>query len=117
MFDFLALFFYLTHIPERFWSHTFDIWVSVLPYFSDTFRVENGKLIRVFWGLQGASHQIFHILIDVGQVVFLLGLRKVMLRHCSHVGGPVALQIPQETSLSLWVEPKFALLRGNEAFV
>ena len=26
--DLLALFFYLTHIPERWWPHTFDLWVS-----------------------------------------------------------------------------------------
>ena len=50
---------------------------------------------------QGASHQIFHILIDVGQVVFLLGLRKVMLRQHLHVNEPALRRPLNETSLSL----------------
>lgn len=45
---FLALFFYLTHIPERWWSHTFDICVSGLSHFPTRFWVKNGKLISVF---------------------------------------------------------------------
>lgn len=28
--DLIAVFFYLTHIPEKWWPHTFDIWVSEL---------------------------------------------------------------------------------------
>ena len=31
LFYFLAVFFYLTHIPEKWWPNTFDIWVCVLP--------------------------------------------------------------------------------------
>ena len=54
-----------------------------------------------FWGLQGASHQIFHVLIDAGQVVFLLGLRQVMLRQSLHADGPVAFQSPNHTSPSM----------------
>ena len=26
----LATFFYLSHIPERWWPHTFDVWVGEL---------------------------------------------------------------------------------------
>ena len=28
--DILALFFYTTHLPEKWWPHTFDLWVSGL---------------------------------------------------------------------------------------
>ena len=31
--------------------------------------------------LQGASHQIFHALVVLGQIVFLLGLRSVISTH------------------------------------
>lgn len=65
-----------------------------------------------FLSMQGASHQIFHVLIDFGQVVFLLGLRKVMLRRYQHAGGPMALQSSKETSLSLWIEPSIPLRSG-----
>lgn len=85
---FLALFFYLTHIPERWWSHTFDIC--------------------------GASHQIFHVLIGASQLVFLFGLQEVMQRHCLRAGGPVAPQVSDETSLSLWIEPSVALRMGSQ---
>lgn len=94
----VALFFYSMHIPERWCPHTFDLWVSESTLLSHLFY---SKLTMVFCGLQGASHQIFHILIDVGQVVFLLGLRKVMLEHCLHPEGPIPLHLSNETSLSL----------------
>ena len=32
MLDFLALFFYATHFPEKWWPHTFDYCVSGLSY-------------------------------------------------------------------------------------
>ena len=32
----LAAFFYLSHLPERWWPDTFDIWVSNLSYFPTT---------------------------------------------------------------------------------
>ncbi|CAF9943808.1 MAG: hypothetical protein ALECFALPRED_001373, partial [Alectoria fallacina] len=48
-------FFYLTHWPEKQFPETFDIFVGVL---------------------SGASHQIFHILVAIGQFVFFLGLRE-----------------------------------------
>ena len=64
--------------------------------------------------MQGASHQIFHILIDIGQVVFLMGLREVMLRRYHHADGPVAIQMSQETSLSVLVESSVALWEGNQ---
>ena len=63
--------------------------------------------------MQGASHQIFHILIDIGQLVFLLGLREVMLRRYHHSDGPVAIEMSQETSLSVLVESSVALWGGN----
>ena len=31
--------------------------------------------------LQGASHQIFHVLVAFGQIVHLLGLRSVILKR------------------------------------
>ena len=43
----LAAFFYLTHLPERWWPHTFDIWVSDLSYFPTTIWMKDGKLISV----------------------------------------------------------------------
>lgn len=45
--DLLALFFYLTHIPERWWPHTFDLWVRGLFYFPIVLWAKNGKLIRI----------------------------------------------------------------------
>ena len=63
--------------------------------------------------MQGASHQIFHILIDIGQLAFLLGLREVLLRRYDHPDGPVAIQMSQETSLSVLVESSVALWEGN----
>ncbi len=40
---------------------------------------------EVWWNLsQGASHQLFHILIALGQIVFFFGLRKAMLIHYHH---------------------------------
>ena len=65
--------------------------------------------------MQGASHQIFHVLIDIGQVVFLFGLREVMLRRYHNTDGPVAIQMSQETSLSLFVESSVALWEGSRA--
>ena len=44
----LAALFYLTHLPERRWPHTFDIWVSELSYFATTIWVKNGELTSVF---------------------------------------------------------------------
>ena len=64
--------------------------------------------------MQGASHQIFHVLIDLGQIVFLTGLREVMLRRYLHADGPVAIQMSTETSLSLLVESSVALWDGNQ---
>ena len=58
--------------------------------------MKNRKLISVFGGLQGTSHQIFHLLIAVGQVAFLLGLKTVMLKHYLHIDGPIAPQTSQE---------------------
>ena len=98
MLDILALFFYATHLPEKWWPHTFDLWVSGPSY---SLIISYGKLTVAFRCLQGASHQIFHILIDAGQVVFLLGLREVMLRHSLHADGPVAIPSPNHISLSM----------------
>ena len=64
--------------------------------------------------MQGASHQIFHILIDIGQVIFLTGLQEVMRRRYHHADGPVAILMSQETSLSVLVESGVALWEGNQ---
>ncbi|GAP93058.1 putative hemolysin-III channel protein Izh2 [Rosellinia necatrix] len=47
--------FYVNRIPEKYWRRTFDVW--------------------------GASHQVFHILVSVAQILHLLGLKKSLLRH------------------------------------
>ncbi|RYP77226.1 hypothetical protein DL771_001275 [Monosporascus sp. 5C6A] len=47
--------FYVNRIPEKYWSGIFDVW--------------------------GASHQIFHVLVNVAQILHLLGLRKSMMQH------------------------------------
>ncbi|KAF2689044.1 HlyIII-domain-containing protein [Lentithecium fluviatile CBS 122367] len=49
--DFLGAAFYVSRFPENHFPETFDIW--------------------------GSSHQIFHVLVMVGQIVFLSGLRRV----------------------------------------
>lgn len=98
MLDILALFFYATHIPEKWWPHTFDLWVSGSSY---SLVISYCKLTVAFGGLQGASHQIFHILIFIGQVAFLLGLQEAMLRHSLHAEGPAPFQSPNPTSLSM----------------
>ncbi|KAI1347663.1 hemolysin-III channel protein-like protein Izh2 [Xylaria sp. FL0043] len=46
---------YVKRVPEKYWRGTFDVW--------------------------GASHQLFHVLVNVAQVVHLLGLRKALLLH------------------------------------
>lgn len=35
--------------------------------------------------IQGASHQIFHILVAVREIVHLLGLKRIMLMHYSEI--------------------------------
>ncbi|KAF2243164.1 HlyIII-domain-containing protein [Trematosphaeria pertusa] len=50
--DFLGAIFYVTRFPERHFPETFDIW--------------------------GSSHQIFHVLVMLGQIVYLRGLRSVV---------------------------------------
>ncbi|KAI1200179.1 hemolysin-III channel protein-like protein Izh2 [Nemania serpens] len=47
--------FYIFRIPEKHWRGTFDVW--------------------------GASHQLFHILVSVAQIVHLLGLKKSLMRN------------------------------------
>ncbi|KAI4861527.1 hemolysin-III channel protein-like protein Izh2 [Hypoxylon rubiginosum] len=47
--------FYINRIPEKYWRETFDVW--------------------------GASHQLFHVLVSVAQIVHLVGLRKSLMRH------------------------------------
>lgn len=43
-----AIFFYLTHIPEYRWPHTFHIWLSELSYSSVIVWVKIDKLVSVF---------------------------------------------------------------------
>ena len=87
------------------------MWV---PYLRTVFWVENGKLTGISWNLQGASHQVFHVLIAVGQVVFLLGLRKVMLRRYLPLQALDTVQMSNHTSLSLWMEPCIAIWGGSQ---
>ncbi|KAI1324963.1 hemolysin-III channel protein-like protein Izh2 [Xylariaceae sp. FL0255] len=46
---------YVKRIPEKHWAGTFDVW--------------------------GASHQIFHILVNVAQIVHFFGLRRSLMQH------------------------------------
>ena len=94
--DVLAFYFYAMHIPEKQWPGRFNIWVSV--YFPFVFTGTLTGVVRVF---QLASHQMFHVLIVAAQFVFLYGLRGVMQRRCLQPGSPIAVQMSNETSLSL----------------
>ncbi|KAH8722835.1 hemolysin-III related-domain-containing protein [Phaeosphaeriaceae sp. PMI808] len=51
----IGAFLYVRRIPERYWPGVFDLW--------------------------GASHQLFHVLVAIGQIVFLYGLKDVLLLH------------------------------------
>ncbi|KAI2602749.1 hemolysin-III channel protein-like protein Izh2 [Hypoxylon sp. NC1633] len=55
VFYLLGTAFYINRIPEKYWRGTFDV--------------------------LGASHQLFHVLVSVAQIVHLLGLRKSLMRH------------------------------------
>ena len=44
----LAACFYLSHLPERWWPHTFDIWVSGFSHFLTTIWIQSRKLISIF---------------------------------------------------------------------
>lgn len=57
--DLLALFFYLTHILEKWWPHTFDLWVSRLFTIPNILRVNDGKLIRNFEVCRGQATRSF----------------------------------------------------------
>lgn len=37
-----------------------------------------------------------------------------MLRRYVHAGGPIALEMSKETSLSLWIDPSIALWSGYQ---
>ncbi|KAF2648621.1 hypothetical protein K491DRAFT_612403 [Lophiostoma macrostomum CBS 122681] len=51
--------FYITRFPECVCPGIFDIWVS-------------------YSGVQGSSHQVFHIFVVFGQVIYLRGLRNLI---------------------------------------
>jgi adiponectin receptor len=65
--------FYVSRTPEKHWPGMFNVWVSesILGLFGD--------LLTVI--CQGASHQIFHILINIAQISHLLGLWTALLTH------------------------------------
>ena len=52
MLDILALFFYASHLPEKWWPHTFDLWVSRPSY---SLAISYGKLTVGFWGYAGGK--------------------------------------------------------------
>ncbi|KAI8932420.1 hypothetical protein NX059_010606 [Plenodomus lindquistii] len=60
--------FYITRFPEKYFPEKFDIW--------------------------GASHQIFHVLVVVGQITFIMGLRRMAAGF-----GPVSARIAYEAGL------------------
>lgn len=69
---------YNARMPERSWPGTFDIWVG-LP--SLTKYSNCGEILLIHIAEQGASHQVFHILASISQLVHLLGLRSVITRR------------------------------------
>ncbi|KAF2844643.1 hemolysin-III channel protein-like protein Izh2 [Plenodomus tracheiphilus IPT5] len=62
----MGVIFYITRFPEKYFPEKFDIW--------------------------GASHQIFHILVVMGQVTYITGLRQMAATF-----GPVSAQIALES--------------------
>ncbi|KAH4095172.1 hypothetical protein HBH70_199620 [Parastagonospora nodorum] len=58
--------FYVTRFPEKYFPEKFDIW--------------------------GASHQIFHVVIIMGQITYITGLRQIVATL-----GPVSAQIALES--------------------
>lgn len=83
--------FYVLRVPEKQISKIFDVWVGVPSAFS-LFAMIWSPLLKLDFGsvadhecisIQGASHQIFHILVATGQIIHLLGLKRIMLMHNS----------------------------------
>ena len=65
--------FYTSRFPEKVFPTIFDTWVC-----RSAIAIPQCLTDRVG---QGASHQIFHILVNVGQVCFLVGLRAALLQR------------------------------------
>lgn len=63
--------FYITRFPEKYYPEKFDIW--------------------------GASHQIFHVVVVMGQITFITGLRQMVAAF-----SPVSAQIAQEAGIGDW---------------
>ena len=73
---------YIARVPEKLWPGVFDIWVrrviiGVALAMEDDLRLTL-SFVNMF---QGASHQIFHVLVAFGQIVHLFGLRDVLSRQ------------------------------------
>lgn len=61
---------YVSRFPEKFWPQKFDLFV----------RVSSFSHASTDSPAQGSSHQIFHILVAMGQIVHLYGLRDSLIR-------------------------------------
>jgi len=74
---------YVARFPESSWPGKYNIWVCnmilLLPSFGG-FRARSDFSANSIPVWQGASHQIFHILVNFAQVCHLLGLWSVLTR-------------------------------------
>ena len=81
--------FYVLRVPEKQILKIFDVWVGVPSAFS-SFAVVWSPLLKLDFDsvadhecipIQGSSQQIFHVLVVAGQIIHLLGLKRVMIMH------------------------------------
>lgn len=92
----LGTVFYVLRVPEKQIPKIFDVWVSLsllffpllicpVPYHQgENWKIgHKQKWLTMGVHSQGASHQIFHILVAFGQIIHLLGLKRVMLMQYS----------------------------------
>ncbi|KAM0168782.1 hypothetical protein ACHAPF_010659 [Botrytis cinerea] len=54
---------YVTRTPEKYWPGVFDVWLLNADIF-----------------MQGASHQIFHVLVNIAQISHILGLIEALTK-------------------------------------
>ena len=74
--------FYIARVPEKLWPGVFDVWVRSVIIGAPLAMKDDLKLTLSFVNpFQGASHQIFHVLVAFGQLVHLFGLRDVLSRQ------------------------------------
>lgn len=62
---------YVTRTPEKYWPGVFDVWVS---------KTNRIQLLNADIFMQGASHQIFHVLVNIAQISHILGLIEALTK-------------------------------------